>query len=394
MSNSTEKKAVIELVKLCYESTSADRANNLLKRCKDNKLNKIIGEAGIAGVLNYYLNANPNIHLSQSTKKVLKQHAGMIGIKNSIIAQQLAILAGKFNSRGIKYIVLKGLPLANSAYQNDSMRAVSDIDILINRHNYEQVKEVLDECGYVFPEKKFISVSERYSQEWIERERSEILFTKEGILGEGLVDVHFDLNLFGKNDKFNRMFPLNDYDWFGNTRDIEIEGEKIRCMAPEAELAYCIAHFAIQHSFMGIKWLIDICQARSCAADLYNKGKEGLFSDNLNFTRITDITYRLSDELINVNNETSHFAFSLNRKYKNRLFDDPDSPLGKVKRKLYKAWLPAKVSDRMKFILNYLFVGDAIKHRLKASENVRFDILQPFKICAVFIKERRRQKRN
>ena len=241
--------------------------------------------------------------------------------------------------------------------------------------------------------KKFLAVSERYKQEWVERERSEILFIKETILGDAMVDVHFDLNLFGKSDNFNSIFPLDDYDWFANTRDIEIEGEKVRCMAQESELAYCIAHFAIQHSFMGIKWLIDICQARSYAKELYRLD-DTFFIKNPNFKRVIDLTYGLSDELMDESGKNLLFTFSYLRKYQHRLFEDPDSPMGKVKRKLYKAFLPAKLSDRAKFIFSYLFEGDAIKHRLGKSENMRFDILQPVKLCFVYIKERRRQKRN
>ena len=157
VNNSIENKAVIGLVKLCYKSGSLDSVNRLLQRCDDDKLNKIIGDAGIAGVLNYYLYSYPNLNLSQKTKQSLMQQAGMIGIKNSFIAKQLSDLAGKLSCRGIEYIVLKGLSLVHSAYQNDSMRAVSDIDILINRQKYQQVKEVLNECGYFFPEKKIPS---------------------------------------------------------------------------------------------------------------------------------------------------------------------------------------------------------------------------------------------
>ena len=392
MRNSAEKKAIIELIKFCYANTSLESVNKHLERCKDEVLNSLIGEAGLAGIFNYYLDDNPNIHLSESTKKALKQYAGMIGIKNSIIAHQLFELAGKLNERRIEYIVLKGIPLVNALYQNDSMRSVSDIDLLIKKEEYEQIKDVLKECGYSFPEKKLMELSERYSQEWVEQERSEILFTKEGKLGERMVDVHLDLNLFGKDDRFNQMFPLNDYDWFADTRNIEIEGEKIRCMAPGSELAHCIAHFAVQHSFMGIKWLMDICQARSCANDLYRLD-DVFFLDNHNLKRAVDITYRLSDEIIGENEKNSIFAFSLLRKYRSRLFEDPDSPMGKVKRKLYKAFLPEKLSDRAKFIISYLFEGDSIKHRLGKSENVRFDIFQPFKLCFVYMKERRRQKR-
>ena len=387
-----EKKTIIALIKLCYKSINPESVSKLLKKCNVKALNRLIGESGIAGVLYYYLGNSSSLKLPDSTMRAMKQSAGITAIKNSLLSEQLFLIAKKLNERGIDYIVLKGIPLLNTAYQNDSMRAVSDIDLLIKREQYNEVIDALGECGYYFPEDKMKDVSSLYTQDWVEKERSEILFVKKDIIGESMADIHFDMHLFDREDRFNSMFPLNEIDWFGNTRFVIIGNEEVRCLSPKIDLLYSVVHYSVKHSFMGIKWLLDICQMRSYKAEIYLSSGKTLFESNINFKRMNEITNRLSDSILNPISEKSFLQYDILRKYRARLFLDPNSPIGKVKRKLYKVSYPKKISDRVKFILYYLFEGEAIKHRIKGSEKRRFDILQPFKLCIVYIKEIRRQR--
>lgn len=79
----------------------------------------------------------------------------------------------QFEMKKIKYAIIKGAYLGDTAYNNLSLREVNDIDILIRQEDIKVVKEVCHECGFV------LGKSDRINKKIIHYTRKqEIAFTR------------------------------------------------------------------------------------------------------------------------------------------------------------------------------------------------------------------------
>lgn len=80
-----------------------------------------------------------------------------------IYEHEIERIFNQFNSCGIKTILLRGLYLGYTIYNDPSLRPFTDIDILIEKNNIEKAKKALKELGYyyspfLFPEESFLDI--------------------------------------------------------------------------------------------------------------------------------------------------------------------------------------------------------------------------------------------
>lgn len=78
----------------------------------------------------------------------LREHAMENALRNFALYRQLRHLLDRFQTHGVKVIVLKGAYLAQAVYRDAALRIMSDIDLLIHAEERGRVRDLLAELGY------------------------------------------------------------------------------------------------------------------------------------------------------------------------------------------------------------------------------------------------------
>ena len=114
----------------------------------------------------------------------------------------------QFEKRNIRYAVLKGAYLGDTAYNNLSLREVNDIDILISQNDIKAVKEVCLECGFLPGKSDRVNKKiEHYSR------RQEIAFTRNTHQIATMVKIDTDeiLGFYDAVIDFNFKLSFGEY---------------------------------------------------------------------------------------------------------------------------------------------------------------------------------------
>lgn len=400
MKNRTEKEALLELLRLCYGSVNEKRLKVLLSRCDMEVLKALTARSGIAGFI--YSACRKKAYISDQFLSFLLPLSGAAALKNSLLKQDLLEIADTFSKNKIDYFVVKGISMVQRIYGDLSCRAVTDIDIMVKKVQYQRASYLLEELDYHYPQVEMQRVSDVYSKEWVERQMREILYVKDALPFDVLVDLHQEMNLFRDNAVMNSLYPLDEHDWFDNVVLYETEGQSIACLNSEFMLLHLIYHFTIEHSFMGLKWLADICQILRTEKLDWDKIDRAV--ENPNLRRLVSLCLGLAAKIIGeefLTEKVRKSFFEKNqgsyRLYKSMLFEDGCGMRAKVYNKFLKVTFPAAPKDRRAVLRYYLFDKNSIDHRTSGHEDSTFMLLQPFvllKIMLADLKKKRKNKKN
>lgn len=148
---------------------------------------------------------------------------------NTVLQDELKRLAP---SLGKETIILKGMALTESIYEDSGKRFMSDIDLLIPEERIHSVEKFLKRDGYKSITGETWSAN-NFKSEW----------TK---LVNGIeVNIELHTRLF---------YHVPDISW--KVQESQITPLKI--LAPEHCITHLIGHCAFQHNFLKLYWLIDI----------------------------------------------------------------------------------------------------------------------------------------
>ncbi|MBT5094014.1 MAG: nucleotidyltransferase family protein [Halobacteriovoraceae bacterium] len=176
--------------------------------------------------------------------------------RNANFVSELQEMAPRFQSKGIKPVLLKGIVLINDIYRELGARQLSDIDILINLNEYQNVKEVLESFDY----------SEQELNKW-QGDDFKSIFIKEGPLGQIVIELHTRLFYHIKKEPDYTTIPFMTSPYLK--------------LAIEENLIHLMGHLVFQHNFGKLFWLIDI--------DLYIKK----YRDEINWEKLIVLSKEL-----------------------------------------------------------------------------------------------------
>lgn len=145
-------------------------------------------------------------------------------------------LKKRLNKLGVEYMPIKGI-LIKELYFDPTLRYMNDIDILIHRSDYKQIKKMLMEFGYTF----------RCESD------SEYIWIKRGILN---LELHKSL-ISSQNEDF--------YGYFGDGWNKAVKkGEYEYGLKDEDEFIYIFCHFAKHYRYCGVgaKYIVDLLMYR------------------------------------------------------------------------------------------------------------------------------------
>ncbi|MGD9015603.1 MAG: nucleotidyltransferase family protein [Candidatus Omnitrophota bacterium] len=161
-----------------------------------------------------------------------------IAARNALLYEKLNNILGSFNRSNIEVILLKGMVLINTVYQDIALRPMYDIDLLIHRQNLPLVEDKLKELGYVN--------SDSYPEAFYK--------------GNIMVDVHCELTNVTRVKSRNKSYNLNMDEVRQSARIIEINGQEARILSPEYLLIDLCLHLTLHHGLSGLIWFVDIAR--------------------------------------------------------------------------------------------------------------------------------------
>jgi hypothetical protein len=161
-------------------------------------------------------------------------------------SSHLVTLQRLFREQGVDLRVIKGIPLAVSAYQDAALRECGDIDLLIAEKNIFKAGEILRTLGYARFEPK-ARLTPRRLRSYLAHQKD---FSYEHPSAGVVIDLHW--RLFR-----NPFLPSNArLDQVGGAW-VHLGAEPIATLPPARLLLYLCVHGAFD-GWLRLKWLADI----------------------------------------------------------------------------------------------------------------------------------------
>ncbi len=151
-----------------------------------------------------------------------------------------------FESRGVAYIVMKGLAISERFYGSRAERQSIDIDILVDESEIDPAVEALLKLGFEYEEAPNIPA---YCESLVRYVRKDVKLVR---ARDGLaVELHWRL---GRNQY---LLPWQFSDALRLSEHLTIAGAQHRVFKPSALLVYLACHGSM-HKWFRLKWLTDI----------------------------------------------------------------------------------------------------------------------------------------
>src|SRR5690606_10977914 len=142
-------------------------------------------------------------------------------------------------------IVLKGVGLAHTVYENIALRPMADVGLLVRRYNALDALDVLRECGYQ-PDRDEIMPAAvlAYENELFLRKRERL---------EWHLELHWGLF----DSPYYQAWQPESALW-ATAAPLTVEGAPTRVLSTEMMLLHLCGHLALHHRNHGLLWQCDI----------------------------------------------------------------------------------------------------------------------------------------
>jgi len=205
---------------------------------------------GLTPLLYYHLHRiDCNHQIPQSIMERLRNiYYGNLAHNISLDCELNKIL-NSFEKKGIPVVVLRGLALTQIVYKNIALRAVADIDLLIQKEDLSLVISILLKLGFSLLQPR--SVREGYSAElcFVKNEASQ-----EKSLSAIYIDVHQDIT---SSIRLKRITKTDTEGVIRRAHPTRIENVNMLVMAREDLLL----HLTLRHCFERLIRLCDLTEA-------------------------------------------------------------------------------------------------------------------------------------
>lgn len=180
---------------------------------------------------------------SKTTSK--KQEALIYELTYKVKIEKLKKLIEKLDNEKVEYVLLKGIVLANTVYEEAFNRPFSDIDILIHEKDSSKIKNIFKDLNYYNPSGKDYIHS--YAQ-----------FTRRLNISKNLnLDIDVHLALIGN---LTIRSILNTDEIIDEKKQLEIEFKKFNVISKPYLLLHSCIHYnqhKIKADFIRLIWIVD-----------------------------------------------------------------------------------------------------------------------------------------
>jgi hypothetical protein len=189
-------------------------------------------------------------------------------------------VAQALSSRGIDFVIYKGVALSEEVYGDLSLRGYGDCDILVRPGTASTAFEVLCDLGFVPAPGVNVQQQMANGIAAIAMKRSDLS-----------IDLHWTLSA-------GRLFMNDSEQIWSNcgppSRPNALAGWR---MSPELTLVNLAEHFC-RHSFLELKPLVDFRMAAAKFGDAVDPGALAKLAQSLDLDSMVDLTARLSERLL------------------------------------------------------------------------------------------------
>jgi hypothetical protein len=264
--------------------------------------------------------------------------------------QKAEILFSELNKNAIDFLVFKGFAFTYLLYQNSPLRPHSDIDIIIEKKDYDKVRHILVELGYQqFPSRQgqFVSFQNSFY---------------DNKTPQAVIDLHWQIN---NRIEFHQYFTFQDL--YRNSIDLKTDTFSFKTLGLiDAFILGCFHYQAHRPEDRKHIWLYDLALLWSELSDseqfaCFDKAKSTQ-QTTIVMETLKQLKQTYNDCLViklsliaETNEATSHYL-----KPRKNKFSDIISCLKNIK----------GISNKLKFISEYVFQSRAyVKNRYHLSSN-------------------------
>ena len=184
-------------------------------------------------------------YFPEEVKKKLRDEGARVFVQNAKVLEEIRSLAELFAESSLEILFTKGASFILDIYRDKpGLRPLSDIDILVREEDFAGVDSVLRKNGFRLCEEN----------KGFERYRTQVLYSFEGKV---FLDVH--RGFIGRK-LHDDMLGIEEETIWKNKRKLSMRGADIYTLDLTHTLLYQCLHLAMQHSFSGIRWYVDILE--------------------------------------------------------------------------------------------------------------------------------------
>jgi hypothetical protein len=274
----------VDLVLKCarteIDSETSDDIYTLLQKDLDwSKVTQLALRNGVAPLLYKSLISTLPKTVPQDVLVQLKEHYLFNLQSNLYLTNELVGILKNFADNEIQIIPYKGPVLTRSIYGNLGLRQISDLDIIVHKHDVKKAKQALLSLGYklTWPE---IQLSEKQEVSHIQAKYNyQFVREDDGVI----VELHWNVT----PEYFS--FPQNP-DWlWQHLETTTLSGVTLSTFAPEEYLLILCVHGS-NHCWLRLSWICDINELiqktltlnwKKVSSEARSQGSERMFLNGL-----------------------------------------------------------------------------------------------------------------
>ena len=206
----------------------------------------LVARHRIAPLLHYFLSTNAHLSVPEEVSSILKTHASEQALTNLFQTQELVKILDLIEGAGLDVMPFKGPALGHYLYDNLGLRPFGDLDILIRRNQFYDVKELLMTHGYdpyrkLDPGEEENFLDTQMGFEFVRKDK------------QSVIEVHWSfLNTV-------HAFKMPEEDVWRRKQQLEISGRQVNVFSPAHLLVYLCAHGS-KSLWARIRWICDVAE--------------------------------------------------------------------------------------------------------------------------------------
>lgn len=191
---------------------------------------------GLAGFLYRSLLKSDTLDFLKPLQRTMLESAYYRTVRsNLILARDLKEVLHGLNQRKIRVVLLQGMDLLHSTYEDPGLRPMTDVDLWVREKDFRAMVDLLDRLGY----------------------ERDTLYPNTFRNNATTLDLHTRILWADRIRAREKLLDIEEEEILAKTRTIEVEGEKAFCLDPCDRFIYLGLH-ALKHRANRLMWLVDL----------------------------------------------------------------------------------------------------------------------------------------
>ena len=207
---------------------------------------RLASRHGVLPLLHGYLAQNPGYEVPAEVLQIIENQSRQLALANLFQTRELLRVLDLFEAEHIEVMPFKGPTLGYYLFGNLVTRTFGDLDLLIHRHDFDRVKQLLLRNGYdpfreLTPKQENQFVDTQMGFEFVRHDKKSV------------IEVHWSF--------LNRVhaFHLKPAEVWLHKTTLEIEGRRIFMFSPAYLLVYLCAHGS-KSFWTRLRWISDVAE--------------------------------------------------------------------------------------------------------------------------------------